>query len=141
MAGPKVPHLKTFFKHLFALKPFEWNPRICSTGLETGCKPVLFDLDQACLYVKNLLIKILMRFILNISEKNFDLQLVRFLFFHVIIIFLLQLNWCQLQNKCIKYQLHFWSKLIFVVWLSVCFCCRKYLKTNSRFSSNNTVNK
>ena len=32
----------TFYCTFF--KPFGKNPRICSTGLETGCKPVLFFL-------------------------------------------------------------------------------------------------
>ena len=27
------------------LKPFGKNPRICSTGLERGCKPVLFTVE------------------------------------------------------------------------------------------------
>ena len=31
-------------ENIFELKPFRKNPRICSTGLETGCKPVLLNL-------------------------------------------------------------------------------------------------
>ena len=40
-----------FFEHLFApffaLKPFGKNPRSRSTGLETGCNPVLLYLCWA----------------------------------------------------------------------------------------------
>ena len=53
---------KHFFEHIFALKAYRKNPRICSTGLETGCKPVL--LNQEYTRHKKEIIKIL-------KENNF----------------------------------------------------------------------
>ena len=82
--GEGAPHfLKPYLLHHFCtvfklfesvpfLKPFGKKPRTCSTGLETGCKPVLLKMapDGSLKWAsKGLLMNYVTRF-WSITEKN-----------------------------------------------------------------------